>query len=94
MWTAIGAVGEFSCELFSCLFGVCYAPCGDALTDIPIATCAAHATQAAMTMTMTMTMRLRCFRDGGVAASIDCDGYGIVNSSAGTNIRYVRAAVT
>lgn len=26
---------------------------------------------------------LRCFRDGGVAASIDCDGYGIINSSSG-----------
>ena len=34
-------------------------------------------------MIMTTTMRCRCFRDGGVAASIDCDGYGIVNSSAG-----------
>jgi hypothetical protein len=51
---------------------------------IPIATFGTPATQAAMTM----MMRFRCFRDGGVAASIDCDGYGIVNSSAGTKIRY------
>jgi hypothetical protein len=30
-----------------------------------------------------IVISLRCFRDGGVAASIDCDGYGIINSSSG-----------
>ncbi len=43
----------------------------------------------------------RCFRDGGVAASIDCDGYGIINSSSGliailnshTSIAFVAADV-
>ena len=84
MWTAIGAVGEFSCELFSCVVGVCYAPWGSALVAIPIRTFSKHATQAAMAI----MMRFRCFRDGSVAASIDCDGYGIVNSSAGTKFRY------